>query len=282
MLRARMPDARPWARPLTQVLELEPAGADRFTTRLDGFGAVTLGCATLAAALGSNRPLHALHAWFLRPPPQDRSVELVVERVREGRRLAQRRVAVKSGEQLLCEVLASFATPAAGLDAQDERLDPAPPPPEALPSEAEIARSEGWKPDEPGPLGGPLEWRWVEGTPWRLAAPADRSRYGAWVRPRFPLPPARAWHAAALAFLTDYHSHMSVARWLGAFTAPVGYTSLDQALWLHRDVAWDDWLHLTTEGVVAHAGRALTRRSLHTRDGRLVATMAQEQLIPGP
>jgi acyl-CoA thioesterase-2 len=179
-------------------------------------------------------------------------------------------------------VLASFAAPAPGLEAQDDRLDPAVPQPEALPSEEEIARAEGWKPGEPGPLGGPLEWRWIGGTPWRLDGPAPRSRYGAWVRPRFPLPRERAWHSAALAFLTDFHSHMSVARWLGAFTAPVGYTSLDQALWVHRDVAWDDWWHLTTEAVVAHAGRALTRRSLHTRDGRLVASMAQEQLIPGP
>jgi acyl-CoA thioesterase-2 len=220
-------ETRPWARPLDQVLELEPVGADRFTARLDGFGAVTLGCATLAAALTTERALHGLHAWFLRPPPQDRPVELVVERVRDGRRLAQRRVAVRHGDQLLCEVLASFAASAPGLDAQDDGLDASVPPPEMLPSEQQIARSEGWKPDQPGPLGGPLEWRWVEGTPWRLDGPAERSRYGAWVRPRFPLPAARAWHTAALAFLADYHSHMSVARWLGAFTAPVGYTSLE-------------------------------------------------------
>lgn len=272
--------ARPWARPLTQVLELEPDGADRFTTRLDGFGAITLGCATLAAALTTERALHALHAWFLRPAPTDRPVEVLVERVRDGRRFSQRRVAMQSGGQRVCEVLASFATAASGLDAQDVRLDPDTPPPEALPSEQEIARLEGWDLAGPGPLGGPLEWRWVGGSPWRPPEPGASSRYGAWVRPRFPLPAARAWHAAALAFLTDYHSHMSVARWLRAFTAPVGYTSLDQALWVHRDLAWDDWWHLTTEGVAAYAGRALTRRSLHTRDGRLVASMAQEQLIP--
>jgi acyl-CoA thioesterase-2 len=73
---------------------------------------------------------------------------------------------------------------------------------------------------------------------------------------------------------------MSVARWLGGSTEGQLYTSLDQSLWLHRDLPWNDWWHLTTEGVVAHGGRALTRRSLHSRDGRLVATMAQEQLIP--
>jgi acyl-CoA thioesterase-2 len=277
-----MPDPRPWTRPLAQILELEPVASDRYRARLDGFGGVTLGCATLAAAHASDRPLHALHAWFLRPVPADTPAEISVERVRDGRRFSQRRVVVASGGRPACEVLASFATPAPGLDAQDVTLAAGTPPPEALPSEAEIAAREGWQTDAPGPLGGPLEWRGIDGTPWRLAGPAAHSRYTAWVRPRFPLPAERPWHAAALAFLADYHSHMSVARWLGAFGEPVHYTSLDQALWLHRELAWDDWWHLTTEGVAAHAGRALTRRALHARDGRLVATMAQEQLIPGP
>jgi hypothetical protein len=42
---------RPWARPLTQVLELEASGPDAFSAQLDGFGAITLGCATLATRL---------------------------------------------------------------------------------------------------------------------------------------------------------------------------------------------------------------------------------------
>jgi acyl-CoA thioesterase-2 len=278
-----MTEPRPWARPLTHVLELERSGDDRFTARLDGFGGVTLGCAVLAAALASERALHSFHAYFLRAVPTDHPVVFAVERLRDGRRFSHRRVALRAGDALVLELLASFAEAGSGLEAQDVTLDPATPAPETLPSEAEIAEREGWKPGEPGPLGGPLEWRWVDGTPWSVGAgPRTRSRYGAWVRPRFPLPRERAWHAAALAFLADYHSHMSVARWLGAFGEPRFYTSLDQSLWLHRDLAWDDWCHLETEAVVAHGGRALTRRALHARDGRLVATMAQEQLIPGP
>jgi len=276
------PDPRPWTRSLDQVLELERAGEDRFAARGDGFGGVTLGRAALAAALSTDRALHSLHSYFLRAVPIDRPVELAVERLRDGRRFSHRRVQVRADGQLVCELLASFAAPGEGFEAQDVTLDPTTSPPESLPTEQDIARAEGWKPDEPGPLGGTLEWRWVGPTPWSAGSAQRSSRYGAWVRPRFPLPAARAWHAAALAFLADYHSHMSVARWLGSFREPRFYTSLDQSLWLHRDLAWDDWWHLTTEGVVAHAGRALTRRSLHARDGRLVATMAQEQLIPNP
>ena len=136
--------ARHWARPFTQVLELQPAGPDRFAAHLDGFGAITLGCATLAAALSTDRTLHALRAWFLRPVSPERPAEIAVERVRDGRRFAQRRVSVASGGQPVCEMLASFANRAEGLEAQDERLDPAVPPPEALPTEQEIARAEGW------------------------------------------------------------------------------------------------------------------------------------------
>ena len=87
-------------------------------------------------------------------------------------------------------------------------------------------------------------------------------------------------NAAAIAYLSDYHSHMSVARKLGKHFEPRAYTSLDQVIWLHREVHWDDWWLFVTECDIASGGRALTRRALYTRDGLLVASMAQEQLIP--
>lgn len=275
-----MPDERPWTRPLEQILEIEPAGEDRFRAQLDGFGGVTLGCATLAAARSCERPLHSLHAYFLRPVPPDGRVQLAVERLRDGRRLASRRVQVRAEGRLLCELTASFATPGEGAEYQDAPGAAGVPAPESLPDEPEIADAEGWKPGEPGPLFGPLLWRFVGGTPWRPEALDGTSRYRAWVRPRSPLPEDRALHAAALAFLSDYHSHFSVARMGGGPFEPFGFTSLDQLLWLHRDLAWDDWRLLTTESDVGHAGRAFTRRALHARDGRLVASMAQEALVP--
>ena len=211
----------------------------------------------------------------------DRPVELAVERLRDGRRFSHRRVQVRAEGQLVCELMASFAAGGAGFEAQDVILDPTTP---AARVAADRAGHRARRRLEAGRARARSAAR-SSGAGWdRHHGVSDRrersSRYGAWVRPRFPLPAERAWHAAALAFLADYHSHMSVARWLGSFREPRFYTSLDQSLWLHRDLAWDDWWHLTTEGVVAHAGRALTRRSLHARDGRLVATMAQEQLIP--
>jgi acyl-CoA thioesterase-2 len=270
-----------WSRPLEEFLVVESAGEDRFTARLDGFGGVILGCATLAAARTCpERALHSLHAYFVRPVPGDRPVEIVVERLRDGRRFALRRAQIRLEGRLLFELMASFATAGEGVDYQDAVLDPELPPPESLPSEEEIARAEGWKADEPGPLWGALEWRWIGGTPWQAPAAGTSSRYRAWVRPRFPLPADRPLQAAALAFLSDYHSHISVARKLGGHFDTSGFASLDQVLWVHRDLRWNDWWLLTTESDIGHGGRALTRRLLHSRDGLLVASMAQEQLIP--
>src|SRR5437899_9423872 len=88
---------------LEERLILEPAGEDRFRALLPGFGAVTLGCATLAAARTTELALHSLHAYFLRPTPSDRAL-LRVARLRDGRRFALRRVEVLDGDKLCSEL----------------------------------------------------------------------------------------------------------------------------------------------------------------------------------
>ena len=274
-----MAEQRDWARPLADVFAIDAVGADRFRAVLEGFGGVTLGCATLAAARTCpDKALHSLHTYFFRPVPPGATVELTVERVRDGRRFAHRRVQVGSDGRLLCELMASFTAADGGIDYQDALLDAGTPPPDALETEEAIARAEGWDLDAPGPIGGALEWRWI-GVPWRSEADDVASRYRGWVRPRFPLPADQALQSAALAYLSDYHSHFAVARKRRGPFEPFGYTSLDQVLWVHRERVWDDWWLLTSESDVAHGGRAFTRRMLHSRDGKLIASMAQEQLL---
>src|SRR5262245_2713717 len=108
------PIAPPHTLPLEERLRLEPAGTDCFHALLPGFGAVTLGCATLAAARTTERALHSLHAYFLRPTPNDGPALLRVARVRDGRRFATRRVEVWDGDKLCFELLASFTVTGSG------------------------------------------------------------------------------------------------------------------------------------------------------------------------
>jgi len=261
---------------LEERLVLEPAGEDRFRALLPGFGAVTLGCATLAAARTTELALHSLHAYFLRPTPPDRMAELRVARIRDGRRFATRRVEVLDGDKLCCELSASFAAAGSGPEYQEPAPRPDVPAPEDLPDEAQVTKEAGADLMQPGFLGGPIELRLVGGSPWH---PSDVSLYRAWVRPRKPLPAEPAFHAAAIAFLADFHSHVPVARRLGYHFEPFGYTSLDQVVWVHRTEPWTDWLLLTSVSDIGRAGRAFSRRTLHGRDGRLIASMAQEQFV---
>lgn len=261
--------------------EVERVEDDVFAASLGSFGGRSfggeiLGCATLAVARTcEGRALHAASATFLRPVPPETQIELRVERLSDGRRMARRRLQIRTGEHLLFELVASFAEAGGGPEFQDAVLDAALPSPDELPPEQDVAKAEGWTWWRPGPL----EWRWL-GTPWRHE-PGGDARYRAWVRPSRPLPDDPGRHAAMVAFLSDYHSHWPVARKTGRFE-PQGFVSLDQTLWLHRDLPWDGWRLITSECDVAHGGRAFSRRMLHAADGRLVASMAQEALIPGP
>ncbi|MDX1676058.1 MAG: thioesterase family protein, partial [Longimicrobiales bacterium] len=75
---------------------------------------------------------------------------------------------------------------------------------------------------------------------------------------------------------------------LGAALQPHGITwrrddimvaSLDHAIWLHRDPDMSDWLLFTMESPVTGGARGFSRGTFFTRDGALIASVAQEGLI---
>jgi acyl-CoA thioesterase-2 len=55
--------------------------------------------------------------------------------------------------------------------------------------------------------------------------------------------------------------------------------SLDHAMWFHRPFRADEWLLYAEDSPSASGARGFTRGSLFTRDGKLVASVAQEGLI---
>ncbi len=272
-----MPDAsEPGS--FARAFALAPEGDGVFRCQLDGFGGTTLGCAALAAGQDvSDLYLHSLHACFVRPVESEGASRLRVETVSQGRRFARRRVSIGAGGRIHFELMASFAARLDGPELGADEPLPAVPEPESLPSEREVARTEGW--DWHEDLDHPIELRWC-GRPWDVPGGGTASRYSAWVRPCV-LPAEGAERAAGIAFLADFHSHWPVARKLGGPFEPQGFTSLDQSVWIHRDAPWDDWWLLTSWTAGAHGGRSLGHRTVHDRKGRLVASMAQEALIPG-
>ncbi len=268
----------------SEVLALAPSGEDAFLQPLgdahDGavFGGQTLGCTAVAAGRTCpGRDLHSLHFSFLRPLPAGPPSAFQVERLREGRRLAQRRVRVELGDRLLCQVTASFTGAQSGIAFQDARPVPEAPKPDDLPTEMEVARAEGLS--EP-PWWGPIEWRFIDDANLPGPLPDGQSTdWAGWVRSRFPLGDDPPLQAGAMAFLSDAMSHFSLRRRLGSEIQPGSIASLDTAIWSHHPPRWEGWWLVVSTTPTAHAGRALTRREVFDEAGDHVATFAQEMLI---
>ena len=101
------------------------------------FGGQVIGQALVAAYRTVNgRIAHSLHAYFLRPG--DPSVPIIynVDRIRDGGSFSTRRVVAIQHGQAIFSMAASFHKPEEGLAHQMKMPDV--PPPESLPSEAEL------------------------------------------------------------------------------------------------------------------------------------------------
>ncbi|MFN8028687.1 MAG: thioesterase family protein, partial [Acidimicrobiia bacterium] len=100
---------------LLAALTLEPLGDDRFRAtsergRFDRlFGGQQLGQAFMAASLTvEGKDPHSLHAYFVEGGTPEEPIDLVVERVRDGRSMSTRRVTLQQGSRTLLTAIASF------------------------------------------------------------------------------------------------------------------------------------------------------------------------------
>jgi acyl-CoA thioesterase-2 len=275
---------------LLRALVLEPAGGDRFVLTSEApprfdhvFGGQQVAQALLAAgATVDGLAPFSIHAYFADRGAVDRPIVASVERVRDGRTLAVRRVTLSQGERTLLTAIAAFHDN----PTEPERSTPAPvvAPPDELPTLLDWARSAPperdrsariWVDNPP-----PLEVR--TGEPHAFLGGAQAStRRSHWLRLPRPVGDDDGLHAVLLTYASDYflldmgvRAHPDPNGWLG-----VNGISLDHTVWLHRPVRFDHW-HLYTQDTIALAGhRALVQGTLHDQEGHLVATVAQDCLL---
>ncbi len=276
---------------LLDLLELERIEADLFRGRNERsalprvFGGQVLAQALRAAALTApERPPHSLHAYFLRPGDASRPILFEVERVRDGRSFATRRVRAIQGGEPIFAMSASFHVREDGLEHQAE---PRPvPAPDALEDDVLVARR--------------LQGREENVMPWQTRERAfecrsvfpvgtpqpDEPIKPAWYRARTELPePAGgddgALHECLLAYVSDM-GLMSTSLVPHAATTPrsriVG-ASLDHAMWFHRPLRVDRWILYDRDSPTAAASRGFNRGAFYGENGALLASTAQESLI---
>ncbi|KQV04424.1 acyl-CoA thioesterase II [Kitasatospora sp. Root107] len=224
------------------------------------FGGQVAGQALVAAGrtVDDDRPVHSLHAYFLRPGVPGVPIVYQVDRIRDGRSFTTRRVlGIQQGRSIFA-LTADFHVPeAGGIEHQ-----------EAMP--AFISRRQ------------PFDIRYVERLRWtqeELVGVEPRS--GVWLKTNGALPDNPLIHVCALTYASD----MTLLDSVRAPVEPLWGTrnfdmaSLDHAMWFHRPFRADEWLLYQQESPIAHGARGLARGQIFDRNGRLVVSVMQEGLF---
>ena len=276
---------------LLDLLDLEPLEFNIFRGRNRDigsgrvFGGQVLAQALVAAqrTVDENRAAHSLHGYFILPGDLSIPIVYFVDRLRDGKSFTTRRVTAIQHGRAIFNMSVSFHIEEPGLEHQLEM--PAVPDPETVRSELELIR-ERTPADLPEPLrrlitqDRPIDYRVVEDIEPFDPVPQPPVR-NMWVRTIGKMPDERLAHQAVLAYFSDYGL-------LGTALQPHGRTyrrpdiqvaSLDHSLWFHRPCRVDEWLLFSIESPASAGALGFSRGSIFTREGKLVASVAQEGLM---
>jgi acyl-CoA thioesterase-2 len=274
---------------LLQLLELEQLevnlfrGESRDIGSPQVFGGQVLGQAlSAAAATVEDRMVNSLHAYFLRRGDCNAAIVYEVDRSLDGRHFSNRRVvAIQHGQQIF-NMTASFQVTEQGFDHQIQM--PQVPSPESLPDSAgpspevlarlpERARRFFGQPR-------PFEFRAVQPIDY-LNPPRAQPAREIWFRTVGRVEGDEMLHRRLLAYASDFFllNTATLPHAVSLLNPSILMASIDHAMWFHRSLRVDDWLLYATDSPSASGARGLARASVFSRDGRLVASAAQEGLL---
>ncbi|MEA9986215.1 MULTISPECIES: acyl-CoA thioesterase [Subtercola] len=246
------------------------------------FGGQVLAQAIVAAdrTVDDSRMVHSTHGYFLRPGDVRLPITFSVERIHDGRSFSTRRTQAYQNGLPILSIIASFQNEDEGLDHQAD-MPTGIPEPETLRSADDIVAqidhplARGWAHRRP------FDIRYVTSPVFFEADPAHVAHQAVWIKSLGPLPDDPTLHRAALAYASDYTILESVLRRHGATWASpsLKMASLDHAMWWHRPARADEWLLYVQESPSASGGRGLSLGRMFSRDGTLVASVAQEGMI---
>ena len=275
------PDAHDPVGRLLDLLDLgAPDGPDRYVVANPdrGYGERVYGGQVAAQALRAasstvDAPLlvHSLHAYFIRPGRPGVPIVYAVERTRDGRSFATRRVLATQKDEAIFEVSTSFHVPEDGVDYQQPMATD-------VPSPAEAGNVVSFIPDDARPYL-PMEMLELGPTEPRADGYVEATRR-VWVRLKRPIGDDLAVHRCVLTFLSDMGAlvaarapvpELALERLMGA--------SLDHALWFHRPMRADEWFLYELRSVSNAGARGLAMGTMHSVDGTLGVSMAQEALL---
>jgi acyl-CoA thioesterase-2 len=280
-------------RSLADVLDLRQVGERSFEGNSESistvrvFGGQVAAQALVAAGrtLPVPRPVHSLHAYFLRPGDPGQPTTYEVTALRDGRSFTTRTVAAKQAGETVFHLSASFHEPEPGivhqgptasvvsadlLPTSDERM-----------ADADDQTRAWWSAVRDI---FPLELRFVDEPVRARVLRGERPPPNQRIYLRSPdrLSDDPLEHVCALTYASDVFLLSTALPPHGLVMGGprnVHGSSLDHAMWFHAPFRADEWLLYEMESSWAGSGRALCRGHVFDATGRLVATVMQEGLL---
>lgn len=274
---------------LITLKEINPTQFEGFCKTVGSphvFGGQVLAQAVNAATrtITNNRVLHSMHSYFLEAGDLELPIIYDVSIIRDGGSFSVRRVTAEQNGKMIFILSASFQKQEEGYNHQI-KMDDAIKQPEELMSWTEILDQFGEF--IPGKTKNFLSAeRPVEFKPVELINPFDRKDLPTFTNVWFKLKGDAsqldvATKQQVLTYVSDYNilaavmgRHASKAHWGNTVTA-----SLDHSMWYFRDFDFDDWMLYAIETPNAYGARGFAKGNIFTRDGKLIASVAQEGLL---
>ncbi|BAP13945.1 MAG: palmitoyl-CoA hydrolase [Alcanivorax borkumensis] len=248
------------------------------------FGGLVAGQALLAASrtVDDARPVHSLHAYFLRPGDFNVPIVYYVDRIRDGKSFTTRRVdAIQHGRPIF-SLAASYQVAEEGVSHQSVMPDV--PGPEGLENDEGIRMKlvdrlpEQFRKDFLTDR--PVEFRPVTPKDSISSEPQDPVRE-VWFRVVDRVDANPMTQRALLAYCSDFGlmGTAMLPHGMNFWQPNVQCASIDHAMWFHNDFRIDEWLLYRSDSPFSGGSRGLNFGSIYRQDGTLVASVAQEGLM---
>lgn len=277
---------------LLKVLILEEISENQFNGISKSVGSPNVfGGQVLAQALNAayrtifnQRVLHSMHAYFLEAGNLSLPITYNVSIIRDGGSFSTRRVTANQGESIIFILAASFHKNEEGHEHQIEMKSNVKQP-EELQSWTEMVIQYGEF--LPIKLKNFLQIdRPIEFKPTKLFNPMEKKDLSPLLDIWFKLNGDvstldLAVKQQILTYISDYNILSSALR-PHASKAHYGNTqmaSLDHSMWFFRDFDFKDWMLFSIESPSASNARGFAKGHIFSREGKLVASVAQEGLM---
>ena len=248
------------------------------------FGGQVMAQALSAAmrTVPEDRFVHSFHGYFVLPGDLEIPIIFQVDRIRDGGSFTTRAVKAIQNGHAIFHLTASFQLDQEGFDHQVEM-------PKVLGYD-ELVSYDGMAKQFGDQLPKNIQKilnieRPIEFRPVEFLNPFASEVYepvrNVWLKTKGEMPADRRQNALVLAYASDYNLLTTALFPHGKAIdhRNLQIASLDHAMWFHRPFRADEWLLYSMDSPSMAHGRGFGRGNLFTRDGVLVASVAQEGMI---